>query len=211
MAKGGSEFCSRGQVMPEDVPVNIGTLLSLPFTAGQRVLGIQTKLHRWAVADPGRRFDDLYNLVADPAFLVIAWHRVRGNTGARSAGVDKRTVAAIERSSGGAVGFLEDLQAQLKSRTFTPLPVRQRKIPKAGGKLRALGIPTVADRVVQATVKLVLEPILEVDFSPSSYGFRPGRRAQDAVEEIRFHAHRGYEWSSRPTSPHVSTRSTTPP
>jgi hypothetical protein len=111
MAKGGSEFSSGGQVMPEDAPVNIGALLGLPFTAGQRVLGIQTKLHRWAVADPGRRFDDLYNLVADPAFLVTAWHRVRGNTGARSAGVDKRTVAAIERSAGGAVGFLEGLRA----------------------------------------------------------------------------------------------------
>ena len=180
--------------MPEDAPVNIGALLKLPFTAGQRVLGIQTKLHRWAVADPGRRFDDLYNLVADPAFLVMAWNRVRDNTGARSAGVDRRTVRAIEASAAGVVGFLEDLRVQLKSRTFTPLPVRQRKIPKAGGKQRSLGIPTVADRVVQAAVKLVLEPILEADFSPSSYGFRPERRAQDAVEEIRFYAHRGYEW-----------------
>jgi RNA-directed DNA polymerase len=180
--------------MPEDAPVNIGALIDLPFTAGKRVLEIQTKLHRWAVADPGRRFDDLYNLVADPAFLVIAWNRVRENTGARSAGVDRRTVRAIEASTGGAVGFLEDLRVQLKDRTFTPLPVRQRKIPKAGGKRRSLGIPTVADRVVQAAVKLVLEPILEVDFSPSSYGFRPERRAQDAVEEIRFYAHRGYEW-----------------
>lgn len=180
--------------MPEDAPVNIGALLTLPFTAGKRVLEIQTKLHRWAGADPGRRFDDLYNHVADPSFLVIAWNRVRENTGARSAGVDRRTVRAIEGSTGGAVGFLEDLRVQLKERTFTPLPVRQRKIPKAGGKVRSLGIPTVADRVVQAAVKLVLEPILEVDFSPSSYGFRPGRRAQDAVEEIRFYAHRGYEW-----------------
>ncbi|MGH3804724.1 MAG: group II intron reverse transcriptase/maturase, partial [Pseudonocardiaceae bacterium] len=146
------------------------------------------------MADRGRRFDDLYNLVADPAFLVIAWNRVRENTGARSAGVDKRTVRAIEASTAGAAGFLEDLRIQLKARTFTPLPVRQRKIPKAGGKLRSLGIPTVADRVVQASVKLVLEPVLEADFSPSSYGFRPVRRAQDAVEEIRFYAHHGYEW-----------------
>lgn len=180
--------------MPEEAPVNIGALLGLPHTAGQRVLGMQTKLHRWAVADPGRRFDDLYNLVADPAFLVSAWNRVRDNTGARSAGVDRRTVRAIEASSQGAVGFLEDLRVQLKTRTFTPLPVRQRKIPKGGGKLRALGIPTVADRVVQASLKLVLEPILETGFSASSYGFRPNRRAQDAVEEIRFYAHRGYEW-----------------
>jgi RNA-directed DNA polymerase len=67
-------------------------------------------------------------------------------------------------------------------------------IPKAGGKLRALGIPTIADRVVQACLKLVLEPILESGFSSSSYGFRPGRRAQDAIEDIRHHAHKGYEW-----------------
>jgi len=90
--------------------------------------------------------------------------------------------------------FLEDLRGQLKTRTFRPLPVRQRKIPKANGKLRSLGIPTVADRVVQASVKLVLEPILEVDFSPSSYGFRPSRRAQDAIEDIRKSATEGYEW-----------------
>jgi RNA-directed DNA polymerase len=180
--------------MPEEAPVNIGALLQLPYTAKQRVLEMQTKLHRWAAADPGRRFDDLYNLVADPAFLVTAWYRVRENRGARTAGVDKRTARAIEASSDGPVGFLEDLRAQLKARTFTPLPVRQRKIHKANGKLRSLGIPTVADRVVQAALKLVLEPILETDFSPSSYGFRPNRRAQDAVEEIRFYAHRGYEW-----------------
>jgi RNA-directed DNA polymerase len=180
--------------MPEEAPVNIGALLDLPYTAGRRVLEMQTKLHRWAVADPGRRFDDLYNLVADPAFLVMAWDRVRNNIGARSAGVDRRTARAVEASPGGAVGFLEGLRAGLKSRTFTPLPVRQRRIPKANGKLRSLGIPTVADRVVQASLKLVLEPILETDFSPSSYGFRPNRRAQDAVEEIRFYAHRGYEW-----------------
>ncbi len=180
--------------MSEDAPVNIGALLSTPYRAGQRVLGIQTKLHRWATADPGRRFDDLFNLVADPAFMVMAWTRVRDNTGARTAGIDKRTARAIEASTGGVEAFLEDLRAQLKGRTFRPLPVRQRKIPKANGKLRSLGIPTVADRVVQACLKLVLEPILEVDFSSSSYGFRPGRRQHDAIEDIRLHAHLGYEW-----------------
>ena len=90
-------------------------------------------------------------------------------------------------------GFLEDLRAQLKARQFLPMPVRERLIPKADGKRRRLGIPTVADRVVQAALKSVLEPIFEVDFQPVSYGFRPGRRTQDAIEEIRFYAHRGYE------------------
>jgi RNA-directed DNA polymerase len=180
--------------MPEDAPMNIGAMLSAPYRAGRRVLGIQTKLHSWAAADPGRRFDDLFNLVADPAFMVTAWIRVRENKGARTAGIDKRTARSIEASAGGVEVFLEDLRTQVRERTFRPLPVRQRKIPKANGKLRSLGIPTVADRVVQACLKLVLEPILEAGFSSSSYGFRPGRCAQDAVEDIRMHAHRGYEW-----------------
>lgn len=192
MGKGGSESWSGELFMPEDAPVNIGAMLALPHTAGQRVLGMQTKLHRWAAADSGRRFDDLFNLVADPAFLAVAWTRVRENKGAKTAGIDKRTARAIEASMHGVEGFLEDLRAQLKGRTFRPLPVRQRQIPKANGKLRSLGIPTVADRVVQASLKLVLEPILESDFSDSSYGFRPKRRAQDAVEDIRHYARQGY-------------------
>jgi RNA-directed DNA polymerase len=181
-------------VMPEDASMNIGAMLLTPYRAGQRVLGIQTKLHSWAAADRGRRFDDLFNLVADPAFLVTAWMRVRENKGARTAGIDKRSARSIEASAGGVEAFLEDLRAQLKARTFRPLPVRERKIPKSGGKLRSLGIPTVADRVVQACLKLVMEPILENDFSSSSYGFRPGRRTQDAIEDVRLHAHNGYEW-----------------
>jgi RNA-directed DNA polymerase len=180
--------------MPEAALVNIGAALDRPFAAEQRVLGIQTKLHQWAAADPGRRFDDLYNLVADPAFMVTAWIRVRENRGARTAGIDRRTARAIEASAGGVEAFLEDLRRQLKERTFRPLPVRERMIPKANGKLRSLGIPTVADRVVQACLKLVLEPIFEPGFSSSSYGFRPGRRAQDAIEDIRLHARVGYEW-----------------
>ena len=90
-------------------------------------------------------------------------------------------------------GFLTELRLQVKDRTFTPVPVRTVQIPKANGKVRRLGIPTVTDRVVQASLKLVLEPILEADFDPSSYGFRPGRRCQDAIEEIRFLAARGYD------------------
>ena len=174
--------------------MNIGELLERPSVAERRVLEIQTKLHRWAVADAGRQFKDLFNLVADPAFLVTAWERVRWNKGARSAGVDGRTARSIEASAGSAEGFLTRLRSDLKDRSFRPLPVRQRKIPKANGKLRSLGIPTVRDRVVQASLKLVLEPILEADFDPCSYGFRPQRRAQDAIEEIRKHAKETYEW-----------------
>lgn len=122
--------------------MNIGDLVSSPEMAAARVLGMQSKLHRWADEDRSRRFDDLYNLVADPAFLVVAWRRVRGNTGSRTAGVDGRTAYDIE-SERGVEAFLSEVRDQLKSRTFHPLPVRERLIPKAGGKLRRLGIPTV--------------------------------------------------------------------
>jgi RNA-directed DNA polymerase len=153
---------------------------------------MQTKLHQWATSDPGRRFDDLYNLVYDPAFLVVALDRVRGNRGARSAGVD----GVAPRSITDAGGFLGGLRDDLKARQFTPTRVRERMIPKANGKLRRLGIPTAVDRVVQASLKLVLEPIFEADFKPCSYGFRPKRRAQDAIAEIHFLGSpaRNYEW-----------------
>ncbi len=162
--------------------------------AERRVLEIQTKLHRWANDDPHRRFDDVFNLVTDPGFLLMAWERVAGNKGARSAGVDGLT-AAFVRERIGVECFLADLREQLKARRFRPLPVRERMIPKPGSrKRRRLGIPTVADRVVQASLKLVLEPIFEADFAPCSYGFRPNRRAHDAVAETRFLASKTYEW-----------------
>jgi RNA-directed DNA polymerase len=118
---------------------------------------------------------------------------VRGNKGARSAGVDGQTAYHVERERGEAV-FLAELRADLKARAFAPLPVRERMIPKPGGKQRRLGIATVRDRVVQAALKLVLEPILEADFQPCSYGFRPGRRAQDAIAEIHLFTSHSYEW-----------------
>ncbi len=161
--------------------------------AGRRVLEIQTKLHRWASDDPHHRFDDLFNLVADPAFLLVAWDRVRGNKGARTAGVDGETAHYIEAVRGVA-GFLSELRDDLKARRFEPLPVRRRAIPKAGGKLRYLGIATIRDRVAQASLKLVLEPIFEADFLPCSYGFRPKRRTHDAVAEVRHFTARSYEW-----------------
>ncbi len=162
--------------------------------AKARVLEMQTKLHRWAGEDEDRRFDDVANLVYDPAFLAVAWARVKGNVGGRSAGVDGTTASAIEAKPG-AEAFLSDLRTDLKAGTFRPLPVRERTIPKPGTtKRRRLGIPTVRDRVVQAALKLVLEPVFEQDFEPCSYGFRPFRRAQDAITEIQYLATRSYEW-----------------
>ncbi|WP_214111412.1 group II intron reverse transcriptase/maturase [Acrocarpospora catenulata] len=182
--------------MPKDAPVNAGAWPeAVPMGPRRRVSEMQAKLHRWAVADPGRRFEDLFNLVHDPATLLMAFDRVAGNQGARTPGVDGLTVAHVERIIG-VPGFLDDLRDQLKAGTFRPLPVRERVIPKPGGagKVRRLGIPTVADRVVQAALKLVLEPIFEADFVPVSYGFRPGRRAQDAIAEIHYFGTRGYRW-----------------
>jgi RNA-directed DNA polymerase len=173
--------------------VNIGAPWPDLDQAESRVLAMQTKLHQWAVADPDRRFDDLYNLVHDPAFLVVAWRRVRSNKGARTAGIDG--VAAHDIGPGAGV-FLGGLRAELKAQRFTPTRVREKTIPKASGKLRRLGIPTTADRVVQAALKLVVEPIFEAGFQPCSYGFRPRRRAQDAIAEIHYLGSpaRNYEW-----------------
>ena len=161
--------------MPGGSPVNTDESELALYRAERRVREIQTKLHRWARDDPHRRFDDLFNLVADPAFLLVAWDRVRGNKGARTAGVDGETAHYIEAVRG-LQGFLSELRTDLKARTFEPLPARRRAIPKAGGKLRYLGIATIRDRVAQASLKLVLEPIFEADFLPVFYGFRPQRR-----------------------------------
>lgn len=173
--------------------MNIGASWPDLDQAWLRVRQMQRKLHRWAAEEPGRRFDDLYNLVYDPAFLVVAWDRVRRNSGARSAGIDGVTPRSIGVKAG---RFLAELGGEVKARRFTPVPVREKMIPKANGKLRRLGIPTASDRVVQAALKLVLEPIFEADFQPCSYGFRPRRRAQDAIAEIHYLASptRSYEW-----------------
>jgi len=173
--------------------VNIGEPWPDLDEAELRVHGMQTKLHQWAISDPDRCFDDLYNLVYDPAFLVVAWSRVRDNKGGRSAGVDGVVPRSIVFSAG---EFLAGLGNDLRSRRFSPTPVREKMIPKANGKLRRLGIPTAADRTVQGSLKLVLEPIFEADFKSCSYGFRPRRRAQDAIAEIHYLGSptRNYEW-----------------
>jgi RNA-directed DNA polymerase len=147
------------------------------------VLHVQTKLHQWATTDPTKRFDDLFNLVCHPTTLAVAWHRVKGNRGSRTAGVDGETKYYIERRRGVAP-FLADTRTALRDRTFRPGLVRQRGMPKANGKVRYLGIPTIRDRVVQMALKLILEPIFEADFVATSYGFRPERRAQDAIAEV---------------------------
>ena len=184
--------------MPEDAPGNPGARRTAPparqAAVYRTVREMQAKLHRWAGEDPSRRFGDLYNLVCDPVFLAEAWLRVKENKGSQTPGIDGATVAVIENRPGGVGVFLDGIRASLKSGEFRPEPVRQVMIPKKSGTLRKLGIATVADRVVQAALKLVLEPIFEADFQPCSYGFRPNRRAHDAIAEIQFYATHGYEW-----------------
>ena len=172
--------------------MNIGAPWPDLNEAEQRVLAMQTKLHRWAASDPGRVFDDLHNLVYDRSFLAVAWNTVRVNKGSRSAGVDGIIPSKIADPG----EWLTGLQEQLRSRRFQPDMVRERMIPKRNGKLRRLGIPTAADRVVQASLKLVLEPVFEADFKPCSYGFRPRRGAWDAIAEIHYLGSptRNYEW-----------------
>jgi RNA-directed DNA polymerase len=198
--------------MPQEAPPNGGARESTPHGSWSRVAGMQAKLHRWAAADPSRRFDDLFNLVHDPAALIVAFARVAGNQGANTPGVDGVTAAWIEEVVG-VPGFLDGLRAALKDGSFRPLPVRERLIPEPGGsgKLRRLGIPALADRVVQAALKLVLEPIFEADFEPCSYGFRPRRRAQDAIAEIHYFGTAVTAGYWRRTSRRPSATSHTPP
>jgi len=181
MAKGDSRMAAK--LEREDMALNNDIPWPDIDEARTRVLKLQRKLHQWAKDDKERRFKDLYNLVYDRATLVVAWGRVRKNRGSRTAGVDGKTRAHVEQNNG-VRGFLESIRTSLKAGTFQPLPVREKGIPKAGGKTRYLGIPTLRCRVIQMALKLVLEPIFEEDFYPISYGYRPGRRAQDAIAQI---------------------------
>jgi len=193
MGKGGSEHAARSDGRRS--LVNTGAPSLGLEEARERVLNVQRKLHEWASEDAECRFHDLWNLVCDPATLLVAWSRVSGNRGSRTAGIDGKTRGYVEHELG-VERFLEELRGELKAGRFRALPVRERLIPKRDGRSRRLGIPTLKDRVVQMALKLVIEPIFEADFYPSNYGYRPGRRAQDAIAEIhRFTSNpSNYEW-----------------
>jgi hypothetical protein len=168
MAKGASKSVVE-MLECREALVNTDELEAATEVARRRVLEIQAKLHRWARDDPHRRFDDVFNLVADPAFLLVAWDRVRHNKGAKTAGVDGQSAYYVQAVLG-VEEFLDRLRTALRDRSFRPVPVRERMIPKAGGKQRRLGIATVTDRVVQASLTLVLEPILEANRARSGPG-----------------------------------------
>jgi group II intron reverse transcriptase/maturase len=147
----------------------------------EKVRQLQRRLWVAAKRSAGRRFHALYDHIWRDDVLQEAWRRVRANRGA--AGVDRETIADIERY--GVARMLEEIGATLRAKEYRPGVVLRRYIPKADGRKRPLGIPTVRDRVVQMAAKLVLEPIFEADFLPVSYGFRPRRSAQDALETLR--------------------------
>jgi RNA-directed DNA polymerase len=153
-----------------------------------KVQQLQRRLWAAAKQSEGRRFHALYDRVHRGDVLWEAWRRVRGNRGA--AGVDAVTLAMVEEY--GVQRMLAELQHRLRTGSYRPAPARRVDIPKPAGGHRPLGIPTVADRVVQAAAKIVLEPIFEADFLSCSYGFRPKRSALGAKETIRKAFIKGY-------------------
>src|SRR5581483_2529804 len=153
-----------------------------------KVRQLHDRLGAVAKQHPKRRFHALYDHIWRIDVLRTAWKRVKKNKGA--AGVDAMTIADIELR--GVDLFLEELGAALRAGTYRPQVVQRRYIPKADGRKRPLGIPTVRDRIVQMAAKLVLEPIFEADFLPCSYGFRPGKSATMALETLRLQGSRSH-------------------
>jgi RNA-directed DNA polymerase len=155
----------------------------------EKIRELQRKLYQKAKQEREYRFYLLYDKVYSVDILSHAYNLVRANKGAP--GVDGETFESIEEEEGGVKGYLEDIVGELKRKEYKPKPVRRVYIPKASGGRRPLGIPTIKDRVVQMSVKIVIEPIFEADFQNNSYGFRPKRSAHQAVQDVQRHLLQG--------------------
>lgn len=159
------------------------------YTAAQSdkdwLLNVQKKLYARSWNNADYVFRDLWGLVTDPQNLKCSLMRVARNKGHRTAGIDGITVRKVIAL--GAEAFIGEIRKELREGSFRPSPARRVLIPKSGkpGEFRPLGIPTVKDRVVQAAVKNIMEPIFEADFYPSSFGFRPGKSVHGALEQLR--------------------------
>lgn len=159
-------------------------------TLPPKLFQLRQKLGEKAKQEPKFRFYTLYGRICDKETLRAAWERVKANGGAP--GVDGISIQAIKAKAGGEEQLLEEVEQELRQKTYRPKAVKRVYIPKANGKMRPLGIPTVRDRIVQMATLLILQPIFEADFEECSYGFRPGRSAHMALQEIQEHLKAGY-------------------